>query len=358
MTSRDINTLRELSKKKKLAKEISLADKISKQHGLATLQEVYKPVLESQETQQKELKKQTQKQEEQLTKQQQIIEEISKSQSSVAEELRKQQLVIPLIKELAKHRNIIEVIKGENDGSELTEEEKQILKELSHIDNKTLLTLINYFSVETGKDESFGTPRSDTFEQGQLADQPPEYSRVPSNIKTNFVSLGEWIFSNIIMKTKSASSDQNKKHIQRLLTDGIPLDSIKGDDIKTALKTYVEHLLSNNARVNLGEYPWSTIRVVDEDFYNIIKRVKTPPRKYTSKRMTQSLSSTPRGTGSTAFLPSDPNELINRLDILYAEKEAGNNNVLAEASAIADELRRQGVINTETLKTLSKKFVN
>ena len=57
MTSRDVSVLRELAKKKKLAKDLSLSDKLTRQHGVATLQEMYKPVLESQETQKKRIKK-------------------------------------------------------------------------------------------------------------------------------------------------------------------------------------------------------------------------------------------------------------------------------------------------------------
>ena len=50
------------------------------------------------------------------------------------------------------------------------------------------------------------------------------------------------------------------------------------------------------------------------------------------------------------FLSSDPNELFKNLHILIAEKEAGNNNVLNEASAITDELRRLGLLSVGEIK--------
>lgn len=354
MTSRDIGVLRELVKKKKLAKELSLNDKLSKQHGLATLQEMYKPMLESQETQKKELKKQTEKQEEQLVKQQQTIEEIRRSQTFTTEELRKQQLVVPLIKSLAKHKNIISVLKGEDDGSTLDETEKNILKELSFIDEKTLLTLINHFS-DSGKekDDIFGTPSgTETPKQ-----EPPGYSRIPGNIKTS-VALGEWILKDLLDK-RSHSVDRNKAMIKQLLTQGLPADNRSPDDIKKALVDYVENLRAFNVRADLGHYPWSTVKTVDPDFFKSIQSAQTPPKKPRKTTLqSSSTSSTPKGTGSTTFLTSDPAKLVQRLDILYAEKQAGNNNVLSEATAIADELRRQGLITTETLKTLSKKFAN
>ena len=52
------------------------------------------------------------------------------------------------------------------------------------------------------------------------------------------------------------------------------------------------------------------------------------------------------------FLNTDPNELFNKLQILIAEKEAGNNNVLNEASAITDELRRQGQLSIAEVKKI------
>lgn len=344
MTSREISVLRELAKKKKIAKELSLNDKLTRQHGQATLQEIYKPMLESQETQK----------EEQLTKQQQTIEEIRRSQASATEELRKQQLIIPLIKSLAKHKNIIQILKGEHGDRELTEDEKHILKELSHIDNKTLLTLIDYFKDnEKDKDEVFGTPGATTPQPTPSDAELPEYTKIPTNITTN-AALGEWLIKDIVAKRNLSAPDRNRKQLETLLNKG--LENRSAAEIKDGLLAYMENLVANNIRVNLGEYPWTTIKVVDPILYDNIRKIKTP-NKSTKRRMTQSsTASTPRGTGATAFLTSDPSELVKRLEILHAEKLAGNNNVLTEASAIADELRRQGVINTETLKKMSNLF--
>ena len=54
------------------------------------------------------------------------------------------------------------------------------------------------------------------------------------------------------------------------------------------------------------------------------------------------------------FLPSDANELFERLIILIGEKKAGNNNVLTEGSAILDELLRQDVVNEGQYQQLIK----
>ena len=58
------------------------------------------------------------------------------------------------------------------------------------------------------------------------------------------------------------------------------------------------------------------------------------------------------GEGLT-ILPSDPNVLIKRFDLLLASQNAGHSGVRNELVSIFDELKRQGVINTSTYKKLN-----
>ena len=58
------------------------------------------------------------------------------------------------------------------------------------------------------------------------------------------------------------------------------------------------------------------------------------------------------GSGLT-ILPSDPNALIDRLDLLLESQNAGHTGVRNELVSIFDELKRQGVINTNTYKILN-----
>ena len=55
------------------------------------------------------------------------------------------------------------------------------------------------------------------------------------------------------------------------------------------------------------------------------------------------------GSG-VVVIPSDPNALLERLDLLLASKEAGNTGVRNELVSICDELKRQGVLNSESYK--------
>ena len=58
------------------------------------------------------------------------------------------------------------------------------------------------------------------------------------------------------------------------------------------------------------------------------------------------------GTG-LKILPSDPNALIDRFDLLFSSQKAGHTGVRNEIIAILDELKRQGVININEYKKLN-----
>ena len=52
-------------------------------------------------------------------------------------------------------------------------------------------------------------------------------------------------------------------------------------------------------------------------------------------------------------IPSDPNALLERLDLLLASQEAGHTGVRNELVSICDELKRQGVLDTMAYKKLN-----
>ena len=81
----------------------------------------------------------------------------------------------------------------------------------------------------------------------------------------------------------------------------------------------------------------------------------------------------PRGSGSTKWMtllrpiwhggefagkgiiimPSDPNALIERLDLLLGSQEAGHMGVANELVSISDELKRQGILDSDAYKKLN-----
>ena len=59
------------------------------------------------------------------------------------------------------------------------------------------------------------------------------------------------------------------------------------------------------------------------------------------------------GSG-VVFLPKDPNALLNMLDLSISSKEAGNTGVTHNyLVSILDELKRQGVLDTEAYKKIN-----
>ena len=57
-------------------------------------------------------------------------------------------------------------------------------------------------------------------------------------------------------------------------------------------------------------------------------------------------------------IPSDPNTLLERLDLLLSSKEAGNTGVGNELVSICDELKRQGVLNSNAYKKIISNIKN
>ena len=55
-------------------------------------------------------------------------------------------------------------------------------------------------------------------------------------------------------------------------------------------------------------------------------------------------------------IPSDPNALLKRLDLLLSSKEAGNTGVVNELVSICNELKRQGVLDTKAYKNFFKLY--
>ena len=106
---------------------------------------------------------------------------------------------------------------------------------------------------------------------------------------------------------------------------------------------------NNNLKSN---YPKSS---KSPKWYNIIKPVWEEIKKQREAEAevdTEETEEETEGEGLT-ILPSDPNALIKRFDLLLASQNAGHTGVRNELVSIFDELKRQGVINTNTYKILN-----
>ena len=95
---------------------------------------------------------------------------------------------------------------------------------------------------------------------------------------------------------------------------------------------------------------------------NALDRDYNPKNPYSrasdSKRWKNILGPIWHGLGGyegkgVVIMPSDPNALLERLDLLLASQEAGHTGVGNELVSICDELKRQGVLDTKTYKKLN-----
>ena len=87
--------------------------------------------------------------------------------------------------------------------------------------------------------------------------------------------------------------------------------------------------------------------------WEAIKKQKEDEEEYKEFEEPDEDEPTPGTSGTGLILPSDPNALIDRFDLLFSSKKAGHTGVKNEIVSILDELKRQGVIKTNEYKKLN-----
>ena len=105
-------------------------------------------------------------------------------------------------------------------------------------------------------------------------------------------------------------------------------------------------LLKTNA-IHKGNNPYS-IRAKGNYKGGKWKNIVSPIWKEIMKDMGEEY----KGKG-VVVIPSDPNALLERLDLLLASQKAGHTGVRNELVSICDELKRQGVLDTKGYKNLN-----
>ena len=143
--------------------------------------------------------------------------------------------------------------------------------------------------------------------------------------------------------SKNLSSDdytnEDKKQYKRLL---IKSNAIFKDN----------NPKETRAKGNYQGYKWKNlIKPIWED----IKPKPTKKGEKGGKEKGKRQEDPKPGTSGSGLkiLPSDPNALIDRFDLLFSSKKAGHTGVKNEIVAILDELKRQGVININEYKKLN-----
>ena len=86
-----------------------------------------------------------------------------------------------------------------------------------------------------------------------------------------------------------------------------------------------------------------------------IKKQKEEEEEYEEEEYEEpaTIPFTPKKGTGLKILPSDPNALIDRFDLLFSSQKAGHTGVRNEIVSILDELKRQGVLKTNEYKKLN-----
>ena len=141
---------------------------------------------------------------------------------------------------------------------------------------------------------------------------------------------------------------------------------IKGDNIIIENKSYQgspglwELIVAKNPNVGLYtpvDYENYKRILIQTDAMRSEKKMNSPKSNKGTKwknvvKLIWEGQKKPKGKGLTV-IPSDPNALLERLDLLLASQAAGHTGVGNELTSICDELKRQGVINADAYKKIN-----
>ena len=111
------------------------------------------------------------------------------------------------------------------------------------------------------------------------------------------------------------------------------------DFTKEDYENYAKLMVKTNALYRNYDPNNPNQRSSKSDKWNLIRLIWAKRGEYEGK--------------GVVVIPSDPNALLERLDLLLASQEAGHTGVGNELVSICDELKRQGVLDTKTYKKLN-----
>ena len=123
---------------------------------------------------------------------------------------------------------------------------------------------------------------------------------------------------------------------------------------KEDLKRYGDLLFKTNAMYQNFDpnnpYPRASRSYKWQNIVSLIWAEKTAGKKIGETSVKRVEKTDGKGV---VVIPSDPNALLERLDLLLASQEAGHTGVRNELVSICDELKRQGVLDMKAYKKLN-----
>ena len=296
-----VELIRDFIETRKRIKDNFIAKKVGEIEYQTGLTKLFKPVTETQKA---------------------TAKEITEAQKAATEKITQE--LLPIKEGIEKLPGAISFPALEMAEEEEEEEKKDVGK-----------LALNYLAFATGKnsDKTFGI-KPDEEDENKLKIGSKEIEIIGNNIKiedkiyTGTPGLWELIVRKELPKAECSEKDYINYGIILKQTNAIyhnnnPMNnkpkSSKGDKWKKLIKPIWDDIKKGKGGKGKG----------GED-----------PKPGTS------------GTG-LKILPSDPNALIDRFDLLFSSKKAGHTGVRNEIVSILDELKRQGVLKTNEYKKLN-----
>src|SRR5207245_1567426 len=239
------SVLQKLVKLRKKLYNRSTDEKLGKEQLQTDLSEFYKPLI----TTQQDTGKSQIKAIDRLTGKTGELNEQNKLKfDKILNELKKQPLIIPLIKSLNNHPNVVSIIKGtEEDISNLTGAERKVLKELKHIDDRILNVLIDYYTLKDELPEIEG--------KQLIGEHEEELNVPPVNVPPAYEPGG---FSNEYLKGENKNFDTLIKIVKgRKQQDSIEIayDKDRGEFAIGINKIYFDN--NNNIKIGNKVYTYT-----------------------------------------------------------------------------------------------------
>ena len=213
---------------------------------------------------------------------------------------------------------------------EMAEEEKKDVGKLA----------LNYLAFATGKnsDKTFGI-KPDEEDENKLKIGSKDIEIIGNNIKiedkiyTGTPGLWELIVRKELPKAEYTEEDY--LNYGRILK-------------QTNAIYHNNNPMSNNPKSSKGDKWKKLIKPI----WNDIKKGGPKPGTSGTGLSVNEVGQSLAGQG-LKILPSDPNALIDRFDLLFSSQKAGHTGVRNEIVSILDELKRQGVLKTNEYKKLN-----
>ena len=264
-----------------------------------------------------------------------LFKPVTETQKATAKEITEAQKVATekITQELLPIKEGIEGLPGAISvpALEMAEEEKKDVGKLA----------LNYLAFATGKnsDKTFGI-KPDEEDENKLKIGSKEIEIIDNNIKiedkiyNGTSGLWELIVRKELPKVEYTEEDY--LNYGRILK-------------QTNTIYHNNNPMSNKPKSSKGDKWKNLIKPIWDD---IKKEGKGKGGKGDPKPGTSGTGLSVAGQG-LKILPSDPNALINRFDLLFSSQKAGHTGVRNEIVSILDELKRQGVLKTNEYKKLN-----